>query len=122
MPGTPNGQLTSDPTVGASDFGPCSSGIATLKVPVCNRGADAVGAGLLVSFYDGTTLICETKTTKPLQPGECEEVSCNWDNPPKSQAGAKDVTVEVNADHKVTECKDGNDKAVLKGVFCKPVS
>ncbi len=122
VPGTPNGQSTSDPTVGASDFSPCTGGAAPLSVPVCNRGADAVGVGLTVSFFDGATLICETKTTKPLQPGECESVTCIWDSPPMGQGNAKDVTVEVNTGGAVTECKDGNNKAVIKGVYCKQVS
>ena len=122
VPGTPNGQSTSDPTVGASDFSPCTGGAAPLTVPVCNRGADAVGAGLTVSFFDGTTLICETKTSKPLQPGECESVTCVWDSPPMGQANAKDVTVEVNTGGGVTECKEGNNKAVIEGVYCKQVS
>lgn len=122
VPGTPNGQSTSDPTVGASDFPPCSGKSAPLTVPVCNRGADAVAPGLKVSFYDGTTLVCETVTVKPLQPGECESVSCTWNDAPVGPSNAKDITVEVNSDSKVTECKEGNNKAVLKGVYCKQVS
>jgi len=89
VPGTPNGQSTADPTAGASSAVVCGAGGATLKVDVCNRGADAMGAGVKVGFYDGAQKICETETTQPLQPGECEQVSCLWHAPerPRREEG-----------------------------------
>jgi hypothetical protein len=122
VPGTPNGQATADPTAGASSTYSCDTSGVTLQVPICNRGADAVGSGLSVSFYDGSLQVCKTKTQKPLQPGECEMISCGWASPPTTSGAAKDITVIVNEDKATTECKSGNDKGIVKAVFCKPVS
>ncbi len=122
VPGTPNGQSTADPTAGASSLVACGAGGATLKVDVCNRGADAMGAGVKVGFYDGATKVCDTETSKALQPGECEQVSCVWADPPTSEGAAKDITVRANDDGALTECKAGNDQGVVKGVYCKPVT
>lgn len=46
-----------------------------MTAPICNRGATAVGAGVDVGFCNATTAVCSAKTTKNLQPGECESVS-----------------------------------------------
>jgi len=122
VPGTPNGQSTADPTAGASSTLVCGPGGVTLKVDVCNRGADAMGPGVKVGFYDGTDEVCSTETSKALQPGECEQVSCVWDSPPTSEAGKKDITVRANDDGALTECKDGNNEGVVQGVFCEPLT
>ena len=122
VPGTQNGQSTADPTAGAAAFAGCGGSVATLRVDVCNRGADAMGAGVAVGFYDGTTLVCHTETTQPLQPGECEEVSCVWDDPPTAAGESVDITVVANDDDSLTECKDGNNEGVITGVWCDPPS
>ncbi len=118
VPGTPNGQSTADPTAGAAQFNACGGGKAILNVAICNRGADAMGAGISVGFYDGSELVCETETTQALQPGECETVSCTWDTPPTTAATATDITVVANNDDSLTECKDGNNEGTISGVFC----
>lgn len=118
VPGTPNGQSTADPTAGAAQFNACGGGKANLTVAVCNRGADAMGAGVSVGFYEGTELICQTKTTEPLQPGECENVTCTWDTPPKTASAAVNITVIANDDGALTECKEGNNEGTITGVYC----
>jgi subtilase family serine protease len=122
VPGTANGQLTADLTAGASETFTCGSAKATLQIPICNRGADAIGQGVDVAFYDGTTLVCSTTTTKPLQPGECETVSCVWDNPPQNSGSEKDITVTVDPNNKFTECHEGNNQGTIYGVYCKSVT
>ncbi|HNS96499.1 MAG TPA: CARDB domain-containing protein [Polyangiaceae bacterium] len=118
VPGTPNGQSTADPTAGASQFNACGGGKAMLNVAICNRGADAMGAGVSVGFYDGSELVCETKTSSALQPGECETVTCTWDNPPTSSTSAKDIKVVANYDGALRECKEGNNEGIITGVYC----
>lgn len=120
MPGTADGKLTADLTAGASQSFVCAGSTATLKAPICNRGADAIGAGAVVGFYDGTTLVCTAKTATPLQPGECETASCEWDSPPTDQGDSKNVRVLVDDDGAFTECHEGNNEGVVYGVFCKP--
>jgi hypothetical protein len=122
VPGTPNGQLTADLTAGASETFTCGGIKANLQVPICNRGADAIGSGADVGFYDGATKVCSGKTSKSLQPGECELVSCTWDSPPQSGANKKDITVKVDDGGKFTECHEGNNQGTIYGVFCKGVS
>ena len=122
VPGTPNGQSTADPTAGAAQFNACGGGQANLVVDVCNRGADAMGAGISVGFYEGSELVCQTQTTGPLQPGECESVTCTWDSPPATSADAVDITVVANDDEALTECKEGNNEGTITGVWCDPPS
>lgn len=120
VPGTADGKLTADLTAGASETFVCGGTKATFSVPICNRGADAIGAGVLVAFYDDAELICSTQTTTALQPGECETVSCSWDTPPTAQG--TDVRVVVDDDGSLTECHEGNNEGVVYGVFCVPPS
>ncbi len=118
VPGNANGQSTADPTAGASQFNSCNGTTATLKVDVCNRGADAMGAGVSVGFFNGSELVCETQTQGPLQPGECELVSCLWSDPPTSELDAVDIRVVANHDGALTECKEGNNEGTITGVYC----
>jgi len=120
VPGTADGKLTADLTAGASQTFVCGGSTATLRAPICNRGADAIGAGAVVGFYDGTTLVCTTQTTTALQPGDCETVSCQWDSPPSNDGDKTDVRVVVDDSAGFTECHEGNNEGVVYGVFCKP--
>jgi hypothetical protein len=120
VPGTADGKLMADLTAGASETFVCGGTKATLSAPVCNRGADAIGDGVMVAFYDGAELICSAQTTTALQPGECEKVSCTWDTPPTAQGERTDVRVVVDADGYLTECHKGNNEGVVYGVFCAP--
>ncbi len=118
VPGTANGQATPDMTAGASAF-TCAGGAANLSAPVCNRGAEPIAAGVKVGFFDGTTLLCTSATTVALQPGECETVGCQWNDPPASAPGT-DVTVVADPDEETKECKEGNNEGTIAGVNCKP--
>jgi hypothetical protein len=120
VPGEKNGKATGDLTAGASSAYACGAAGATLTAPVCNRGADAIGAGIPVGFYADGKKVCAAKTKGALAPGACETVSCLWAAPPTQQAGAVDVVVKPNDDGKYTECKTGNDQGTVLAVFCKP--
>jgi hypothetical protein len=120
VPGTQNGLSTGDTTAGAADKFTCTGASVTLSSPICNRGADPIGPGLSVGFYVGGAPVCSTKTTKPLAPEECENVTCEWATPPTTDAAGVDVTVFPNDDGAYAECKSGNNKAVVHHVFCKP--
>jgi hypothetical protein len=115
VPGDASGKDAPDLTAGISGF-QCQGGQAKLSAPICNRGSAPIGAGVQAAFYDGTTKLCEALTTKALQPGECEIVSCMWATPPEQP-----VDVEVVADEEgvKTECKEENNHGTVKGVFCK---
>jgi len=103
------------------------AGVLTLKIKLCNRGTQTVGAGVPVTFYEGPPAnkkkICTAKSTGQILAGKCEEVSCSWKGAPVS----KQVDVYVVADDDGTgkgttsECKEGNNRALLKGVRCKSV-
>jgi hypothetical protein len=119
VPGSGEGTDIADMTAGVAGFS-CVGATATLNAPVCNRGSAPVGAGVKVGFYDGTTLACETQTTKALQPGECEMVSCTWATPPSGTG--KDIDVVADDGGSNTECKEGNNHGTVFGVKCKPPS
>jgi len=120
VPGTADGKLTGDLTAGASETFVCGGTSATLSAPICNRGADAIGAGAIVVFYDGNTKVCSVETTKPLQPGQCEVVSCEWLSPPQAESEKKDIRVVTDDAGTFTECHEGNNEGIVYGVFCKP--
>src|SRR5262249_24362930 len=66
----------------------CAGGRVPRSARVSNRGAPPTAPNEPVSFYvkaaSGMPPICTTQTTKPLQPGECEVVGCDWQNAPNS--------------------------------------
>ncbi|MCA9592845.1 MAG: hypothetical protein KC776_06025 [Myxococcales bacterium] len=116
VPGNADGQDTPDLTAGIAGF-TCGGQGATLSAPICNRGTAPLGSGVNVGFYDGTTKLCETSTTKALQPGECETVSCLWTTPTETPV---DVDVIADDTEKNTECKEGNNHGTVQGVKCQP--
>jgi hypothetical protein len=120
VPGNAKGTATGDATAGASATHVCDGTGASLVAPVCNRGADAIGAGLTVGFYVNGMKVCEAKTQALLLPEQCDLVSCTWGNPPAIEDAAVDVIVKPNDDGAYAECKPGNNDGVVKGVFCKP--
>lgn len=66
-----------------------------------------------VSFYRGDpatggTLLGTTQTTKPLGPGEFEDVSITWNNPP---AGTHPIVVVVDPENLIAEGDETNNKA-----------
>lgn len=122
VPGDPNGNAVPDATAGAALFNSCSGGAAILTVDVCNRGAAPQAAGVVVGFYVMGNKVCETQTTMPLDPEECESVMCIWDTPPETPGAAVDVDVVANDGGAVSECKEGNNAGVVQDVWCAPPS
>ncbi len=120
VPGNQNGAATGDLTAGASHDFACNGGAATLSAPICNRGADSIGAGLSVGFYVNGVKVCGAETTQALAPDECETVSCTWNSPPATADTAVNVTVIPNDDGAYTECKPGNNEGTVLDVFCTP--
>ncbi|HMR06598.1 MAG TPA: CARDB domain-containing protein [Polyangiaceae bacterium] len=117
VPGDASGKDSADVTAGIAGF-TCGAGGALLKAPVCNRGTAPLGANVPVGFYDGATQVCSAKTTKALNPGECETVSCTWTNPPTS--AKTDIQVVADDGGANTECKEGNNLGTVLGVVCQP--
>jgi len=94
-----------------------------LHVTVCNRGTESVDAGADVTFHDGDPEVaapfCTTETTLVLDPGECEDVSCEWAPAPVDDP--RDVTVVVDLAGEATECHEGNNEALIEDVTCLTV-
>jgi len=118
-----------DLTAGKAASLSCTKGgNMTLRIRLCNRGTQPVAAGVPVSFYNGPPAgkqyICTAKSKAQIDPGKCEVVSCIWNGAPLNKA----VDVHVMADDDgtgkgtVTECSEGNNKAVLKGVKCSLIN
>jgi hypothetical protein len=117
VPGSPV-RAIGDPTVCAARGTACSAGSALLQVPVCNRGSEQLAAGLPVGFYVGGKSICQATTAGILPVGQCESVGCAWASPPRTQAEAVTVEVVANDQTPRAECKKGNDRGSIYGVYC----
>jgi len=94
----------------------------TMTVRVCNRGTNPFAAGGQVGFFDGDpdqggVRVCTAETTTDLFPGECEEISCVWDDAPVDDP--HDVYVLADPDSDRTECIETNNRAVIEGVTCE---
>ncbi|MSP61074.1 MAG: hypothetical protein EXR72_12160 [Myxococcales bacterium] len=95
---------------------------------LCNRGATPAGPGVPGTFYTsdprqpGAQAICGTKSTQVLQPGACEAVFCDWQNPPM---GPRDLWYRADDDgvkkNVVSECKNENDLLFLPQVTCAKI-
>ncbi len=83
-------------------------------VPICNRGARAIGTGLPFAVRSDETLICTGATTSPLAPGTCVELSCEAES---SLGGALTVTVNDDGTGRGTtvECEARNNRVGLRG-------
>jgi hypothetical protein len=99
-----------------------TTGAVTLAANVCNRGTNPVPDGARVVFYEGdpdtgAAIACETALPRLLGPGECTEVSCDWTIPAGAD-GARGVTVVVDPDGEVFECRNGNNRGVVPDIYC----
>ncbi len=94
-------------------------GETTLGANVCNRGTNPVPDGARVVFYLGDPsadeIACETTLPRLLDPGTCTTVGCPFTIP---EGERPDVTVVVDPDGEVFECRDGNNRGVIPAVFC----
>ncbi|MCB9622174.1 MAG: hypothetical protein H6723_02435 [Sandaracinus sp.] len=108
-----------DLTVSLADEICGATGETTLGANVCNRGTNPVPDGARVVFYVGdpmdATIACETTLPRLLDPGVCTEVGCPYTIP---EGERPDVTVVVDPDGEVFECRDGNNRGVIPAVFC----
>jgi len=127
--GDTNASSSPDMTGGQGELVECTpTGDAVLGVRVCNRGTQPVGQGVPVSFYEGDPtgglLICTVQTSGILQPGACEDLTCTWADVP-GPAAPVDVTIVADDDGsgmgQNTECVEGNNEAVIPGVYCQVV-
>lgn len=93
-----------------------------LEADVCNRGVAPIGAGVPVTFYRGAPssrqTACKASTTRPLDPGACQVVSCYDRNPPRTPYDISVVADDDRGQGHTTECNEGNNAATLLGVRC----
>ena len=89
----------------------CSGPESTdMRATLCNRGVVFLDVGLQVVFDQlgdgGRTRLCDLRTTEPVAPGECTEVSC-------TAAVPADGVFEATADDEglVGECREANNAA-----------
>ncbi len=84
--------------------------------------------GVPVTFYEGAPsagqVLCTVPTAGVIVPGSCETLTCVWTDPPGLGA-AVDVTVVVDDDGtgagQNSECVEGNNTAIIPGVYCQIV-
>jgi hypothetical protein len=106
------------------DMTTCQAGLAAVKVTVYNGGALVVRSGVPVAVYadgvSGTYLIGKAATTKQLQPGDSEQLTVRWANPPQQQS----VTVRAVVDEQQTigDCHpENNTIQTSTPVRCTPL-
>lgn len=114
-------EVSPDATSRGNDF-LCTAGDLALEARICNRGTEPLAPGLPVTFYEGDPPgdpICTARTQGMLDPGGCEVVSCSFSPAPTEPI---DVTVIADDDGsgrgESSECHEGNNRSVIKGVGC----
>jgi len=116
-----------DMTSGGGSFsGYCSPNGSSIQLEVlaCNRGTQPVDSGIEISFFrgnpdEGGTLICSTETTRRLEPGQCESVGCEWNDPPTSRQDAVTVWVTADSANESSECFEENNWSEIPDVYCE---
>ena len=126
--GDPDTVVTPDLTGSGGDFA-CDeqTGDITLTGRICNRGTEPVGAGIPVTFYEGTPeddqVLCTVGTAAILAPGECTQLVCLWSDAP--DADTLIVTAVADDDgsggSESTECYEGNNRTTLVGEGCEQI-
>ena len=106
----------------AADLCDVLTGEVTLAANVCNRGTNPVPDGARVVFHagdpdGGAAVACEATLPRLLDPSTCTEVSCTWTVPADTMV-ARSVTVVVDPDGEVFECRDGNNRGVVPDIYC----
>ncbi len=109
---------TPDLTSAGADTTCTETGELELRFRVCNRGAALVGTGIEVTAYAGPpsegSAICSVTTGRVLGPGECEDLSCIWTEPPDETT--VDVYLVADSEDHRTECFEENNTAVIPSV------
>jgi subtilase family serine protease len=88
---------------------------ATITARIGNGGSKSVAPGVAVSFYDGDpaaggVLIGSAVTSKPLGPGEYEDVSISWKTPAD---GNRQIQVIADPNNGISECDKANNAVSL---------
>lgn len=112
-----------DLTVALDDDICSASGETELVANVCNRGTNPVPDGARIVFYAGdpdagAEIACETTLPRLLEVGTCTPVSCVYTLPAED---APEITVVVDPDGEVFECRNGNNRGVVPAVLCGPI-
>lgn len=115
VPGTADPHALPDAT-SAGLPSTCEGTTLVMAAPVCNRGKETIAAGLATHFVrpDGG-IVCALGTTSDLAPGECETLTCRWEEP---DASVTEIEVVPNADGALRECKAGNGRTVVQAYNC----
>jgi hypothetical protein len=99
-----------------SNSHPLPDDTVTITANVHNQGLRtlAEGGSFVVKFYDGPPALGappfhQATITQPLALGETAAVTASYR---VSQGGLRDITVEVDADHQVTESDEANNTAL----------
>jgi hypothetical protein len=114
-----------DLTVGGIEASACDTDAATqpLTARVCNRGTLPVAAGVAVSFRLGSAageVLCTAATDQALEPGECDEVSCQWAGVPLEVDHLVVAVVDGDEATALAECHEDNNTATDE-VRCPPL-
>jgi hypothetical protein len=92
----------------------CDARAPTVSAEVCNRGSEAVAAGIPVAVYALTTpskLRCQAQTGEPLLPGMCTAASCVWAG--VEGDGAVVVDDGGNGTGSARECREDNNTLTI---------
>lgn len=100
----------------------CTDSGARLVALACNRGTAPLPDGTLVGFYNGDPdmgglRICSVPTPRPLEPGQCIELTCDWRDVPTRTPTT--VHLRIDDDRSSTECHEGNNLGTLTNVICR---
>jgi hypothetical protein len=85
----------------------CEGTVLVMSAPICNRGKETIAAGLVTEFRrpEGGEPICALATSRDLAPGECETITCRWED---ADDTVTELEVVPNANGALRECNAGN--------------
>ncbi len=111
-----------DATAAGGSFTCEADNTAVLSARVCNRGAAPIPETSAVGFYRGdpdemAPLACSAPLGRRLDPGACATVTCRWPGAGMSMMPV-DLTVRVDDNSAVRECRERNNRATLRRVVC----
>ena len=82
-----------------------------------------MASGVHVSFHIGSPEgeeVCSTTTEESLEPGECEQVGCLWQEIVRDTDYEVYAVVDGDEDVGIAECHEGNNTASAE-VRCPPI-
>ncbi|MFH1436294.1 MAG: VCBS repeat-containing protein [Pseudomonadota bacterium] len=101
----------------------CVDMTMTICVTVANQGEIKVGAGIEVTMVagnpeEGGEELCTASTTIDLDPGDAEEVCCDW---VESSGEEVDIYGLVDSGEAARECREGNNSVYITTAKCIPI-